>query len=306
MYLIADAAGPIGRAVTEQLLGQGQLVRILTTDVECRNLWRGRGAELNEGDPRHASSWNKALEGVNTALLIAPPYSNENGSLKDSTAYHSALIDALSQTKEKPKILFLSALGAKGAHGWASSLGELESELSKLCPDLTVIRPAFLMENLAPALSMAKHHSVFPSFLAEKVAFPMVSQRDLVSVLVAAIVDPIEGHHLMELHGAEPYDLSEIIEAGHNVLTKHIASLSLPEDQWQSIMEDQGLSSESAKLWIAYYQAMNAGYIKPDPKATPLAGETALSDALFQIWKSIRQSERAAIDPERKIHESLG
>ncbi|MEH6629332.1 MAG: NAD(P)H-binding protein [Halopseudomonas aestusnigri] len=305
MYLIADAAGPIGRAVMEQLLGQGQLVRVLTADAGCRNLWRGRGAEVNEGDPRHAYSWDKALDGVETVLLIAPPYSSDIGSLRDSATYQSALIETLSKSPKVPNVIFLSALGAKELCGWPHFLGEMEAQLAEFCPNLTIIRPAFLMENLAPALTMARHHSVLPSFLAEKISFPMVARKDLVSVLVAAILDPIEGHNLMELHGPEPYDLSEIVEAGHNVLTKHIASITLPEDQWQPIMEDQGLKPESAKLWVDYYNAMNGGHIKADPNATPLAGETTLSDALFQIWKSIRQRERAAIDPERNIHESL-
>ncbi|WP_419903402.1 hypothetical protein [Kiloniella sp.] len=305
MYLIADAAGPVGRAATEQLLGQGQLLRILTADTQCRDLWRGRGAVVNEGDPRHASSWVQALDGIKSVLLLAPPFSTEVGSLRDYKAYHSALIEALSKVEKKPNVIFLSALGAKEQLGWAKQLGEMEGQLRDVCPDLIIIRASFLMENLAPALSMAKHHSVLPSFLSENVSFSMVGTKDLVSVLVGAVLDPVEGVNLMELHGPETYDLSDVVEAGHKVLIKHIASLSLPEEQWQSIMEDQGLDPESAKLWIDYYRGMNKGLIVSDPIATPLAGETSLSDVLFQVWKNIRTVERAAIDPEKKLHKSL-
>jgi len=305
MYLIADASGPIGRAVIEQLLGQGQLVRILTTDVECRTLWRGRGVDVNEGDPKHSASWVKAFDGVETVILISPPYARKDGSLKDSGSYRSAFMEAFADLSKEVKVVLLSAMGAEAKLGWTNQLGELENQIGRYSENVTTIRSTFLMENLAPSLSMAKHHSVFPSFLVENISFPMVATKDLVSVLVSAAVEPITGHNLLELHGPQPYSLDDIVEAGRNVLSKHIASLSLPEDQWHQILRDQGLDAESASLWAVFYSAMNSGEIQPDPNATPIAGDTVLSDALFQMWKNLRQRERAAIDPEKKVYAGL-
>ncbi|WP_085906293.1 hypothetical protein [Kiloniella majae] len=313
MDLVADAGGPIGRAVTEQLVGQGQLVRVLTADAACRDLWRGRGVEVNEGDPKHAASWTKALAGVQTLIVILPPFLSEEGLLGDVDDYRSALMDALSSGgsdfradhAREIKIVLLSAMGAEKKLGWADTLGQLESDLKDICEDLTIIRTAYLMENLASGMAMAKHHSVLPSFFIEKQSYAMVARNDLVNILVSAALDPLAGYSLLELHGPEAYSLDDIVEAGRNVLNKHIASLSLPEDDWLQIMMDQGLDESAAVLWRDYYSQMNQGNITSDPKATPIAGESKLSDALFQVWKVMRQKERAAIDPDKKVYEGL-
>ncbi|WP_020590338.1 hypothetical protein [Kiloniella laminariae] len=305
MYLIADAAGPIGRSVTEQLVGQGQLVRILTADASCRDLWRGRGAEVNEGDPAHKASWIKALDGVQRLLLILPPFSRDDGSFTYRENYCKALFEALDDVPEKPEVILLSAMGAGEATGWADFFSDVEKKLMDRCRDLMVLRIAFLMENLAPALTMAKSHSVFPVFLADGPAFPMVANRDVVSLLLSALLDPAAGQQLLELHGPRAFNLDDISEAVRNVLSKHIAAISLPEDQWSQIFQDQGLSAETAQQWIIYYQGLNSGLVCADPQAIPLAGETSLSDALFQIWKALQRDERAAVDPERKIYEGL-
>ncbi|WP_421779678.1 SDR family oxidoreductase [Kiloniella litopenaei] len=313
MYLVADASGPIGRAVTEQLVGQGQLVRVLTADAACRDLWRGRGVDVNEGDPKHASSWAKALSGVQTLIAILPPFLSEEGLLGAADGYRSALVEALSSGgsdfradhAQKIKIVLLSAMGAEKEIGWAKILGQLEGELKSCCENLTIIRTAFIMENLASGMAMAKHHSVLPSFFIEKQNYAMVARNDLVSVLVSAALDPLDGYSLLELHGPEAYNLDDIVEAGRNVLNKHIASLSLPENDWLQIMIDQGLDESAALMWRDYYTQMNLGNITSDPNATPIAGESKLSDALFQVWKLMRQKERAAIDPEKKIYEGL-
>ena len=165
MYLVADAGGPIGRAVTEQLVGQGQLVRVLTADDACRDLWRGRGVEVNEGDPKHAASWTKALSGVQTLIAILPPFLSEEGLLGAADGYRSALVEALSSSgsdfradhAREIKIVLLSAMGAEKKIGWAKTLGQLESELKSCCENLTIIRTAFIMENLASGMAMAKY-----------------------------------------------------------------------------------------------------------------------------------------------------
>jgi len=101
---VTGATGNIGSLVVATLLEKGTQVKALVRDPSKAEELRKSGVEIVEGEFTDAEAVRKAMEGADSALLIAPPN-------PDAVKQMSALI-AAAKNSGNPHVVRISAIGA--------------------------------------------------------------------------------------------------------------------------------------------------------------------------------------------------
>ena len=144
---ITGATGNIASLVIPTLLEKGAQVKALVRDPSKAEGLRESGVEIVEGEFTDAEAVQKALEGADSALLIAPPN-------PDAVEQMSALIGA-AKDSGNPHVVRISAIGA--AADAPTDNGRLhyrsDTELAESGLPHTVLRPHFFMQNLLMSVS---------------------------------------------------------------------------------------------------------------------------------------------------------
>jgi len=139
---VTGATGNIGSLVVATLLEKGTQVKALVRDPSKAEELRKSGVEIVEGEFTDAEAVRKAMEGADSALLIAPPN-------PDAVKQMSALI-AAAKNSGNPHVVRISAIGA--AVDAPTDNGRLhyqsDTELAASGLPHTILRPHFFMQNL--------------------------------------------------------------------------------------------------------------------------------------------------------------
>ncbi len=72
MFLVMGITGKVGGATARHLLAQGKKVRALVRDRAKAASWMDQGVELVDGDWNDAAAIERALKGVEGALVMLP------------------------------------------------------------------------------------------------------------------------------------------------------------------------------------------------------------------------------------------
>src|SRR5713101_9683299 len=72
MFLVMGITGKVGGATAEHLLAHGKEVRALVRNREKASSWANRGVELVDGDWNDSAAIERALKGVEGALVMLP------------------------------------------------------------------------------------------------------------------------------------------------------------------------------------------------------------------------------------------
>jgi uncharacterized protein YbjT (DUF2867 family) len=221
MILVTGATGTIGRALTSELRAQGVHVRAMTRDPERVTAspqpagpepgpepgpqpgpTPGPTIELVRGDFTDPASLARALDGVDTLFLLAPP--------GPSVAAHDiAMMDA-ARTARLKKVVKLSAFGAEAPQPLMAASWHQPGERAVMESGLawTVLRPAAFASNalgwvpvmraggaLEIATGAGKHACVDP--------------RDVAAVAARALTSPAHDGKAYTLTGPEPLSARE-------------------------------------------------------------------------------------------------
>src|SRR5262245_18835912 len=101
MFLVTGAGGFLGSAVVDQLLAQGQRVRVLVRDAAKVERLRQQGVEVVVGDVRSPEALRSAVEGVDVILhcaaAVGPHFSKREIYETNLTGVRN-LLDAVEQS----------------------------------------------------------------------------------------------------------------------------------------------------------------------------------------------------------------
>jgi uncharacterized protein YbjT (DUF2867 family) len=147
LVTIISATGTQGQAVTRRMLERGWRVRAITRDDQApiaKGL-RDSGADVVSVEPTNVEDIAQAMAGSDGVFAALPSLVDQSNSAEATMGF--ALVDAIARAKVK-HFVYSSALisNARGVLGLGTKRA-IEERIAELDLPVTILRPAFFMEN---------------------------------------------------------------------------------------------------------------------------------------------------------------
>ena len=265
MIAIMGASGNIGRRISEQLLEQGQRIRVLgrsaekLIDLECR------GAEALTGDASDAAFLAGAFRGASAVYTLLPsdPRSPEYRRKQDREG--EAIVNAVRDSGVR-HVVFLSSIGGglpegtgpiAGLHAQEERLGRLQGV------NVLVLRPAAFFENFYDALGPIKQQGMSGGAIAPNLPVAMIATRDIADVTARALkARDWTGVVVRELLGPRDLTYAEATRIlGARIGKPDLEYVQLSYANYEAALVQAGLSPDFAALYAEMARAFNDGKV---------------------------------------------
>ena len=263
MYVITGATGNIGRVLTNQLLDNGEKVRVISRDTARVNSFLDKGAEPFIGDQGDVDFLTKAFKGATAVFAMLPPnYAAENH-LEYQKSMGATMVTAIKNSG----VTHVVALSSIGAHlpengGIVQGMYYYEQKLHELKDvQVAILLPSYFMENLYGNIGMIKGMNINGSPLKRNLKFPLVATKDIAQMAFEKLTDSnlsgISTHYVLGPHDVSSEELTQVLS---QAIDKDIPYVEFSYEEAEQAMK-QFLSPDSAKAMVKFYRSMNEGLI---------------------------------------------
>jgi uncharacterized protein YbjT (DUF2867 family) len=270
MYVVAGVSGQTGRAAAESLLEDGRPVRVLVREREKGEEWRRRGADVAVASLDDADSLSRALAGADGAYLLVPPVYHVPDVLAAQRPRVEAIAAAI-RSSGLPHAVLLSSVAAHlpNGTGLIRILHAAERAVRPAAKNLTILRPAYFLENWVPVLGEAREKGVLPTFLTPGRPIATIGTRDVGRAAARALKEPATGTRVIELAGPKDQTPEDVARAVGECLGREIRVLGLPIEAAAPAMTSFGMSENAAALYQEMIAGVNAGVVEAEGERTP-------------------------------------
>jgi uncharacterized protein YbjT (DUF2867 family) len=189
MIVVTGATGKQGGAVARHLLRDGWKVRAVTRNAESEaaRALAAQGVEVVQGDMTSRADMDRALKGAYGVFSVQNTW---EAGVDGEIAQGKNVADAAKAAGVK-HFVYTSVGGAERNTGIPhfDSKWELEKYIESLGLPVTVLRPVFFMENLAPG-SMGPRDGALVVAMPPNVPLQMIAVDDIGAFVAKAFADP--------------------------------------------------------------------------------------------------------------------
>ncbi len=262
MFVIAGATGNTGGVVANTLLTQGKPVTVLVRDANKAEGLRQKGAKVATAQVEDRKALAAALAGAEGAYLLIPPVYNVEDGLGYSRRVAETLAGAVKDSGVSHVVL-LSSVGAQHTEGTGPIRGlhHAEAVMRQVAKNLTILRPAYFMQNWASGIEGVRSQGVLHNFLTPDRKIPMISTTDIGRTAAAALTDPAHGTRVMELAGPEDYSPQDIADTFGAALGKPVNLETHPLEAVIPVFTGMGFSQDVARLFREMIEGINSGHV---------------------------------------------
>jgi len=265
MYAIVGASGNTGSVVADQLLKQGQKVRVIGRSASRLERLTEQGAEAFVADVTDAAALTKAFEGATAVYAMVPP----NISAPDVPAYQERVSDALTAAIQKAgvrKAVVLSSIGADKPEktGPITDLHHLEQKLNSIAGlDAVYLRAGYFMENLLPQVGVIRNFGMVAGPIRPELPLPFIATRDIGAAAAEILLSAdFAGKQPRELLGQRDVSYNEVAAIIGKALGKPgLGYVQAPADQLRPALTQIGMSESMVNLLLEMWEALNSGYV---------------------------------------------
>ena len=263
MYTILGATGNIGSVITQELLEQGEKVRVVGRNAARLQPFVQRGAEAFVANVKDAAALTKAFAGVRAAFLMMPPdvtsldYRAEQE--EETTAISTAAKNA-----GLPYAVNLSSFGAQAASGTGPILGQHLSEKKLNAVErLNVLhlRPGYFMENHLSGINMIQMMGIFGGALQPDLKMPQIATRDVGAYAAERLLKlDFSGKQRQELLGERDLSMAEAVAAISKAIAKpDLRYVQFSYEQVEQALNQMGVPAKTAAYFIEMFRGINSG-----------------------------------------------
>ena len=285
MFVVVGATGNTGSAVVETLLNRKQPVRIIVRSADKGSSLKAKGAEVAVASLDDVSALTRAFEGAEGMYLLVPPNYGASAWLADQRSRLDRAADAVKKSGVG-HVVFLSSIGGHltGATGPIRALHYGEQALGGAAKNLTVLRPAYFMENWAPVLGAAKENGVLPTFIAPSTKIPMIATSDIGRIAADQLIAGGQGRKVLELSGPDDYSPNDVAAALGKILKRAVTVQHAPLSAVVPTFKSFGFSDDIARLFEEMYAAIERGALVHEKQgARHVRGQVTLTGVLAQL-----------------------
>ena len=288
MFLITGITGHVGGAAARHLLDAGQTVRALVRDPQKAAAWAAQGVELRQGEFTDTAALASALEGVEGAYLMMPPFRVLAPGYPEPKAVAASFAQALTQAPP-PRLVLLSSFGSEKERGLGNitSTHILEEALGEMPFPTAFIRAGGFIENAVSSLDTAAKTGVYYSFFQPtNRAFPTIATEDIGAEVARLLSAGWQGKKIVELGSmVSPDDLAGAMA---EVLGRSVTAQAVPRERWTATLESFGMPPGTTGTFEEMIDGCNSGWISFGiPGTESMAGTTTPA----QVFAAARKSQ---------------
>jgi uncharacterized protein YbjT (DUF2867 family) len=261
MYAITGITGKVGGELARTLLAAGEPVRAVIRDAKKGQKWAALGCEVALAEMEEASALADAFTGATAVFILPPSEFDPEPGYPEARAVIASIAQALTAAKPA-RVLCLSTIGADADRdNLLSQRGMMEATLRELQIPLTILRPAWFIDNAAWDLASARDTGLIHSFLmpTDK-AFPMVAAQDVGRVAAELLQEDLMGVRVIELEGPCRVTPNDLADALARVIGKPVRAVPVPRESWAALFRSQGMRNPEPRMRML--DGFNEGWIK--------------------------------------------
>ena len=202
MYVITGITGKVGGELAHALLAEGKPVRAVVRDAGKGEKWAALGCEVVLAEMENAAALARAFTSATAVFILPPPVFDPEPGYPEARAVINSVVEALKVARPS-RVLCLSTIGADAEQdNLLSQRALLEAALRELQIPLTILRPAWFIDNAAWDIASARDDGLIHSYLqpTDK-TFAMVAAKDVGRVAAELIQQHGDAFHIVELEG---------------------------------------------------------------------------------------------------------
>ena len=283
MYVITGITGQIGGVVGRALLEAKKPVRAVVRNADKGREWHDRGCELALAHIEDASSLADAFQGAEAVFILVPSNFDPSPDFSEARTIGAALKSAL-ETARPARVLYLSTIGAQASQtNLLSQHGIIENAIATVAAPLTILRPAWFMENCSWDVTPAREQGVIPSFLQPlDKPVPMVATADVGKSAVEILQERWTGRRVVELEGPKRVTPNDIAAIFTRLLGKPVRMEVVPHQLWEALFKSQGVKNPIPR--IRMLDGFNEGWIEFDRgESSSRKGSVTLESVLREL-----------------------
>src|ERR1700751_1974498 len=244
LYAVTGITGKIGGILACTLLAANQPVRAVVRNADKGAVWAGEGCEVVPAAMDDEVALTAAFKGAEAVFVLPPPNFDPEPGFPEAHAFATATRNALVAANVS-KVVYLSTIGAQATAENLLTQHAISEEIFRALPiPVTVLRPAWFMENSSWDVAAARDNGVIPSFLEPlDKPVPMVATIDIGHTAAWLLQETWAGHRIVELEGPHRVTPHEITTTFSKVLGRPVRAEVDPHETWKSLFESQGMKN---------------------------------------------------------------
>jgi uncharacterized protein YbjT (DUF2867 family) len=261
MYAITGITGKVGGELARTLLAAGRRLRAVVRDTRKGEEWTALGSELALAEMQDPSALTDAFKGATAVFILPPSEFDPEPGYPEAQAVIDSVVEALT-TATPRKVLCLSTIGADAVQdNLLSQRTMMEAALRKLGLPLTILRPAWFIDNAAWDVASARETGLIHSFLlpTDK-PFPMVAANDVGRVAADLIQEDWTGTRVVELEGPCRVTPNDLAAAFASAIGRPVRAVPVPRESWDELFRSQGMRNPEPR--IRMLDGFNEGWIE--------------------------------------------
>ncbi|QSQ25108.1 NAD(P)H-binding protein [Pyxidicoccus parkwayensis] len=288
--------GQIGRPLSLRLLEAGRSLTVISRTADKVADLVKRGAKLVEGSTDDAAVLDRALAGAESLFWLTPPAHRP-----DFIAWAEETARTAAKAVKKhgvKRVVVLSSVGAQHGHGTGpvGALLAVEEAFKAVCPDVTILRPGFFMENFLRDLgTVAKTGSLFMPMPRDK-RVPMVAVADIAAKSAQVLLDAgWKGHRYVGIQGPAHVAYGELESIFTEALGRPIRYVQVGMDDVRKGMSGAGMPAWMVDMFAEMYGAVIDGRMDPaEPRTPETTTPTSLAQWAREVLKPALEKAAAA------------
>jgi NAD(P)H dehydrogenase (quinone) len=261
MYAITGVTGKVGGELARTLLAARQMVRAIVRDAKKGEEWAALGCEVALAEMKDPIALTAAFAGATAVFILPPPEFDPEPGYPEARAMITSIVKALTAAKPT-KVVCLSTIGADAAQdNLLSERTMLEASLREIRMPLTILRPAWFLDNVVWDVLSARTTGLIHSFLQPMdKAFPMVAAKDVGRVAADLIQEDWSGTRVVELEGPSRISPHDLADAFAQVIGKPVRAVPVPRESWDRLFRSQGMKHPEPRMRML--DGFNDGWIE--------------------------------------------
>lgn len=281
MYAITGITGKVGGAVARNLLKVGKPVRAVLRDRSKAAAWADQGCEVALAEMTDAKALTEAFRGAEAVFILPPPIFDPAPGFPEIRAVIDAVTTALAAARPA-RVVHLSTIGAQASQpNLLSQQSFVEDALRRLGMAVTILRPAWFMENFAWDVASARDEGLLRSLLQPlDRAIPMAATADIAWLAADLLLQPWSKGRIVELKSA---DVSPTIAAATfaKILGRSVQAQAVPRESWGALFKAQGMNDPMPRIQML--DGFNEGWITFQDAGAVVQGSTNLEGVLRDL-----------------------
>jgi uncharacterized protein YbjT (DUF2867 family) len=293
MYAITGITGKVGGEMAHALLEAGERVRAIVRSAEKGQKWQALGCEVALADMENAAALTRAFSGATAVFVLPPPVFDPSPGYPEALAAINSVVAALEAARPQ-RVLCLSTIGADAVQdNLLSQRTLMEQALRKLDIPLTMLRPAWFIDNVSWDVESAARSGVIQSFLQPlDKRFPMVAAKDVGRHAATLIREPWDGVRIVELEGTARVSPNDLAGAFATVLGRPVRAAAVPRATWESLFLTQGMKNPGPRMRML--DGFNEGWIDFGHGAgAALKGPTRVTEVIAGLVTPLQAADSA-------------